>query len=468
MEGTITVDDAAQLLKVSNQTIRTMCRDNIIKAEKIGNLWLINQDSLFKLNEKKIDRARIKNIESQKPKVLSFFSGAMGLDLGIEKAGFEVILACEVDKYCRQTIMANKPDIALIGDIRNYTPEAIRKAAGLAEDDEIDVIIGGPPCQAFSTAGKRKGFEDERGNVFLTYIDHIIALRPKFAVIENVRGLLSSPLNQKNDSKSGFGYSPKTPEEEKGGALMYIIEKLQNAGYGISFNLYNTANFGTPQKRERVVILCSRDGQSLPYLVPTHSENEDFGLPKWKTFREAVNGLDNTEHEHLNFPEKRIKYYKLLQPGQYWKYLPKDLQLEALGKSYYAGGGKTGFFRRLGWDEPSPTLVTHPAMPATDLAHPEENRPLSIQEYKRIQEFPDDWIIAGKLTEKYKQVGNAVPSSLGYAIGKLLLDYMNGNPIKKYDGFQYSRYRNTDHKNWIENFQKKSSPAKKKSSIMSP
>jgi DNA (cytosine-5)-methyltransferase 1 len=461
MEGTITVEEASSRLNVSYQTIRAMCRDGVVNAEKIGNLWLINESSVNHLDKEQKDRIRMNSYQTKKPKVLSFFSGAMGLDLGIERAGFEVILSCEVDKFCRQTIMANKPDIALIGDIRDYTPELIRQTAGLKDDEEIDVIIGGPPCQAFSTAGKRKGFEDERGNVFLTYIEHIIALQPKFAVIENVRGLLSSPLSLKNDNPKGFGYPPATPEEDKGGALMHIIEKLQNAGYGVSFNLYNAANFGTPQKRERVVIICSRDGATLPYLVPTHSENGDYGLPKWRTFKEAVDGLENINHEHLNFPEKRIKYYKLLKPGQYWKHLPENLQLEALGKSYYAGGGKTGFFRRLGWDEPSPTLVTHPAMPATDLAHPEENRPLSIQEYKRVQEFPDGWIITGNLTERYKQVGNAVPSSLGYAIGKLLLDHMNGNDIPQYEGFSYSRYRDTDHQNWIRNFQKKIFKAEK-------
>lgn len=134
--------------------------------------------------------------------------------------------------------------------------------------------------------------------------------------------------------------------------------------------------------------------------------------------------------------------------------IPEELQKEAMGKSFYSGGGKTGFFRRLAWDKPSPTLVTHPAMPATDLAHPQLDRPLSIQEYKRIQEFPDNWKLAGSLIQQYKQVGNAVPVSLGFAVGKLIMNLINNVEIVEYDNFQFSRYQNTNHINWEKQFAK--------------
>lgn len=466
MEST-TITELSEVTSLTPQMIRKYCRDGILQCEKIGNLWLIDKKSAENFikehnDEYKKDHEGKSMKTSSKPKVLSFFSGAMGMDIGLEKAGFEVRLACEVDKFCKKTILRNKPDIALIGDIRDYTADEIRKAADLSNGEEIDVIVGGPPCQAFSTAGKRQGFEDERGNVFLTFIDRIIELQPKFVVLENVRGLLSAPLKHRAHSARGFGYPPLTPEEDKGGALMHIVDKLRKAGYGVSFNLYNAANFGSPQKRERVVMLCSRDGEVLPFLTPTHSENGEFGLKKWKTFQQAVADLDPKEHEHLNFPEKRLKYYRLLQPGQYWKHLPVDLQKEALGNSFYAGGGKTGFLRRLAWDQPSPTLVTHPAMPATDLAHPEENRPLSIQEYKRIQEFPDDWIIEGPLVQKYKQIGNAVPSSLGKAIGELLNKCLAGEVLEVSEnlkGFRFSRYHNTCNDTWEQQFKKRQEKA---------
>ena len=125
---------------------------------------------------------------------LSFFTGAMGLDLGLERAGIKTVLASEIDPATRETIKINCPNIALIGDIRDYSDTSIRALSNLSSRSEIDVVFGGPPCQAFSTAGKRKAFEDERGNVFLRFIDLILELRPRYAVIENVRGLLSAPL----------------------------------------------------------------------------------------------------------------------------------------------------------------------------------------------------------------------------------------------------------------------------------
>ena len=383
---------------------------------------------------------------------LSFFTGAMGLDLGLQKAGISTVLASEIDEPTRRTINLNRPEVELIGDLRNYTADDIRKLSGLRPSTEIDLIFGGPPCQAFSTAGKRKGFEDERGNVFLRFIDLILELKPRYAVIENVRGLLSAPLNHRPHSDRGTGFEPLSLEEQEGGALAFILERLRGNGYGVSFNLYNSANFGSPQIRERVVVICSKDGVKLPYLVPTHSNDPSFGLKSWRTLRDALKDLPKVPCDHVNFPEKRLRFYRMLSEGQNWRDLPKEIQQEALGKSFFAGGGKTGFLRRLAWDKPSPTLVTHPAMPATDLAHPEEDRPLSIQEYKRIQEFPRTWNVSGSLVDQYRQIGNAVPTSLGKAIGKLLVAHDQGRKSPKFHGFPYSRYVCTDDESWEREF----------------
>lgn len=442
------------MLGYSEQYIRKLLRSGDLSGELMSNRWLIAAESVDEYRYKEpSDRVLIPDHQrrsSSKPKLkaLSFFSGCMGLDLGLESEGIEVILACEIDKAARKTIEANKPDIALIGDIRDYPAHEIRNKAGLLPDEDIDVIVGGPPCQAFSSAGKRQGFNDERGNVFLTFIDLIAELKPKFAVIENVRGLLSAPLKHRPHEMRGSQYPPLSQEEQRGGALLHITRRLKAAGYGITFNLYNAANFGSPQQRERVIIICSRDGQRVPYLTPTHSEKSLYGLPNWKTLKDAWEGLPKDGHHFVKFPEKRLKYYRLLKPGQYWRDLPEELHQEALGASYYAGGGKTGFYRRLAWDKPSPTLVTHPAMPATDLAHPEEDRPLSIQEYKRIQELPDDWMIEGSLLDQYRQVGNAVPCSLGRAIAKTLINHLNGIEPIIFKDFPYSRYSKTDDVSW--------------------
>jgi DNA (cytosine-5)-methyltransferase 1 len=457
MSTEITIKEASLQLGISVQRTRTLCRNGEIEGRKIGNTWLLSQDSVSKYGLKSAHNVAENHpaytTSNTKPIALSFFSGAMGLDLGIEKAGFDVRLACENDKYCRQTIALNRPETALLSDINDYSPKNILKEAGLKNTNEIDLIMGGPPCQAFSTAGKRQGFNDDRGNVFLKFLDLALALNPKYIVLENVRGLLSCPMNHRPHDKRGKEFPDLSEDELKGGALNFVLNRLEKSNYGYSFNLYNSANFGTPQTRERVIIVASRDGKIPPYLTPTHSNNNEFGLSKWKSVKNCFKGL--TECHHLNFPEKRLRFYRLLKSGQNWRNLPSDLQLEAMGNSYYSGGGKTGFYRRLSWDKPSPTLVTHPAMPATDLAHPDEDRPLSIEEYKRIQEFPDNWDLAGPLIQKYKQVGNAVPLGLGYAVGLLIMKLIQNETIKNIDNFMYSRYKNTSHLEWKKAFSHK-------------
>lgn len=454
MSTEIVIKEAAEQLNISEQRIRTLCRNNELKARKLGSSWVIDASSLrsygLKTAHKVAEDHPVYKIDNKKPIALSFFSGAMGLDLGIEKAGFDVRLACEIDKYCRQTIALNKPNAALLTDINKYCSADIRKAADLSDDEDIDLIMGGPPCQAFSTAGKRKGFNDDRGNVFLKYIELCLELKPKYFVIENVRGLLSCPMDHRPHDQRGPEFPDLKADEQKGGALNFIINRLKSSGYGFSFNLYNSANFGTPQIRERVIIICSRNGKKPPFLIPTHSEDGSFGLPKWRALKSCIKNIEN--HNHLNFPEKRLKYYRLLKPGQNWKDLPIELQKEAMGKSFYSGGGKTGFLRRLAWDKPSPTLVTHPAMPATDLAHPTEDRPISVEEYKRIQEFPDNWELAGPIIQQYKQIGNAVPLGVGLAVGQLIIKLLNNVEVVPTIGFKYSRYKSTSDKEWMAQF----------------
>jgi DNA (cytosine-5)-methyltransferase 1 len=396
---------------------------------------------------------------------LSFFSGCLGLDLGLEKAGIHQILACDFDKNCRNTIQSNKPNLPIISDISKYEANDIRKISGLKKGQFPTLIVGGPPCQAFSTAGKRQSFKDPRGNVFLKYIQLIDDLQPEYAVIENVRGLLSASLLHRPIDERTNRHPPLSNDELPGSALYFVLKWLKKIGYEVSFNLYNSANFGVPQVRERVILIASKNGVRVPYLQPTHSDDKSFGLKKWVTFKEAVSGLKEKDMNYVNYSEDRLKYFRLLTSGQYWKHLPTEkLIKEALGKSYTAGGGKTGFLRRLAWDKPSPTLVTSPIMPATDLAHPEKERPLSIQEYKRIQQFPDNWIIEGKLVDQYKQVGNAVPVGLGEALGKTLINNINGSVINDeiFKNFKYSRYKNTDEITWLKYFNSEKNKLKNK------
>jgi DNA-methyltransferase (dcm) len=407
----LTVSDVAKQLKVTEQYVRTLLRKGELQAEMVGKQWIIQPEAVEKYikdNNIVIEPDDRPNKSGKLPDIiaLSFFSGAMGLDIGLRKGGIEPILACEIEKHCRMTISANNPDIALIGDINKYSADKILEFAGIPKGRKVDVIVGGPPCQAFSSAGARRGLYDERGNVFLTFIDRIVEIQPTYAVIENVRGLLSSE----------FPYSDELTLEEcieagiepiKGGALLHILRRLREVGYSISFELYNAANFGTPQIRERVVMIAYHGDEKVGYLTPTHSENGEYGLPKWNTLRSALNQLlTDVEHHYVEFPEKRLKYYR------------------------------------------TPTLVTHPAMPATDLCHPVEDRPLSVEEYKVIQGFPLDWKICGSILEQYKQIGNTVPIKLGEAIAKKILDHMNGKQIEIPVDFRFSRYINTDEVSW--------------------
>lgn len=239
-------------------------------------------------------------------------------------------------------------------------------------------------------------------------------------------------------------------EPVHGGAMKTVLNKLESMGYGVSFNLYNAANFGAPQIRERVVLIAKRDGSICDWLTPTNSNDPKWQLDTWKTFSDAVGGLKGEQH-YVQFSEKRLKYFHLLKEGEYWKNLPEDIQEEAMGKAYRLGGGKTGFYRRIWNDRPSPTLVTSPTMPATDLCHPTEDRPLSIEEYRAIQGFPEDWIFRGDISDIYRQIGNAVPIALGEAIGRAILKDISkskDNNKEMFKGFPYSRYKNSNQLTW--------------------
>jgi DNA (cytosine-5)-methyltransferase 1 len=409
----------------------------------VGGLWQ-NQPS-WRLTEPWVGVGQLLKWRSalSNLRALSFFSGAMGLDQGLELEGIETILACEVDKASRATIQANKPNLALIGDVWSHDVDTVREAAGLDGQVYPDIVAGGPPCQAFSTAGARRGLSDHRGNVFLHFLEMAVSLNPTYIVLENVRGLLSmgADLSAIKDTVADE-LGDLTDFTERAGVIRLVTAFLKSHGYEVSFNLYNAANYGSAQIRERVVVIATKAGVRVPYLHPTHDQEARFGLQAWRVLSDVLHGMEDS-HTHVNFPEKRLRYFRQLTAGQNWRSLAPEIQKEAMGKSFHLGGGKTGFYRRLSWAKPSPTLVTHPAMPATDLCHPDELRPLSIEEYRRIQDFPDSWILKGSLTEQYRQIGNAVPVSLARAIGRTIVAHHRGESLEPPINFPFSRYKNT-------------------------
>lgn len=370
---------------------------------------------------------------------ISFFTGAMGLDLGMEKSGIVVRACVENDKFCCKTIRDNKPGLPVIeGNIEDVSSKEILKAAGLKKS-EVFIVFGGPPCQAFSTAGSRESLQDTRGNCILEFIKKVKEIEPKYFVMENVRGLLSAAIiRPENPNKI------MRPEEAPGSVLKYILKLFDDAGYTVSFALFNSANYGVPQIRERIIFFGNRGKKRIPLPQPTHSEDGLVTGRKWVILGDVIKDLPEMEQHHIEFSENRKKYYRLLKEGQNWRDLPQDMQKDAMGASYHLGGGKTGFYRRLSWKRPSPTLVTRPNMPATDLAHPTKLRPLSIEEYKLIQQFPVCWKLAGNILDQYKQIGNAVPVGMGHVAGKAIIDFHEGKIKEEMaNGIKFSRYNGT-------------------------
>lgn len=367
---------------------------------------------------------------------VSLFSGAMGLDLGIEKAGIKIKVCVEMDKWAAKTIKKNTDIPVIEKDIKVVTSQEILEIAGLLKE-QVFLIVGGPPCQAFSSAGARRGLADFRGNTIINYLRIVEEIKPRYFIMENVRGILSAKLNYVPDNFLEY----EGIKDKKGSVLYFLKKEFEKYGYTLSFALFNAANYGVPQKRERMIIFGHRGKERIPLPRPTHSQDGAvLGTEKWIPLKKAFIDLPEVkEDEYTQLSEKNKKYLSLLKQGEYWKHLPDDVVREAMGKSYELGGGKTGFYRRLSMEEPSPTLVTSPAMPATMLCHPTELRPLSIKEYARIQQFPDNWEFSGKNIEIYKQIGNAVPVGLGYMAGKQIISFHE----EKENLVHYSRYKNT-------------------------
>jgi DNA (cytosine-5)-methyltransferase 1 len=360
---------------------------------------------------------------------VSLFSGAMGLDLGLEQAGFETRVAVEIDPAARETIRTNaarrNQNIVVFNDVTALTPELIFEATGL-ERGNVMLVSGGPPCQPFSTAGKRRTLNDPRGSLFRDFLRLVDGLQPRFFVMENVRGLLSAPLKHRPHAERD---TELEPDEQPGSAFQVILEEFSRIGYSLAYGLLNAADYGVPQTRERVLILGSRDHEPVSMPEPTHSARGGR-LPRWRTLRDALQGLHDPDPQYQAYSESRLRFLKLVPEGGNWRSLPKNVLPEAMGGALTAGGGKVGFYRRLGWDRPSPTITTSPAQKATDMCHPTELRPISVREAARIQGFPDDWAFCGSVSDQYRQIGNAVPVGLGFAVGRALTSVLEGRALR--------------------------------------
>lgn len=329
-------------------------------------------------------------------KTVSLFTGAGGLDIGLEQAGIHTAIAQDFDAAACATLELNGVPY-LKGDIREI------QSSQLWQDSQSPFLVaGGPPCQSFSNAGKMGGGDDPRGQLYHDFFRVVFDLKPRFFVFENVAAIL-----QYED------------------VILDITATIGKIGYTHVSGVLAAEDYGTPQFRDRLIILGSRDGEAVFLPKPTHHKQHQLAAYRWVTLTGILNGLTTCEHSNLS--PAYTEAIKLIPEGGCWRDLPDDIAREVMGGAYLSGGGKTGYFRRLKWAEPSVTLVTSPAQKATMRLHPSENRVLSVQEYARIQGFPDDWKFAGGLAARYRQIGNAVPTQLGRAIGESLKSVVDGN-----------------------------------------
>ena len=397
-----TISEAAKELGVSDDTIRRWEKKGLIKSSRPQqNYRQFNIEEIRRIHEKvsgnhKGNNYRILKTKKSGYKAIDLFAGAGGTALGLENSGIKHLMLNEFDKNAAETLRLNKPKWNVIEDDVANIDFTVYK-------DKVDIIEGGFPCQAFSYAGKKMGFEDTRGTLFYQFARAVKEAQPKVAIGENVRGLLT---------------------HENGNTLRSMIKILQDLGYDVAYRILRAQYFDVPQKRERLVIIAVRKDLGLQIFYP---REKDYTI----SLREAIGDKPKSEGQEYSGRKKEIM--ELVPEGGYWRSLPEQLQKEYMMTSYYMGGGKTGMARRLAWDEPSLTLTCTPAQKQTERCHPDETRPLNVREYARIQTFPDEWKFAGSVSAQYKQIGNAVPVNLGFYIGKAARAILD----KVYDSEQF-------------------------------
>lgn len=368
--------------------------------------------------------------------VISLFSGAMGLDIGLQEAGLNVVIGQDFEPACVKTMRANGHNV-LGGDIREIHPQTLLDMTGLNVGEPF-MICGGSPCQPFSTAGKRLGINDPRGSLFMDFIRMIYYIRPRFFVMENVKGIMSSPLKHVPTEER----DENDPEQKLGTVLDVILSEFNKLGYKTVYGVLDAVNYGVPQFRERFILIGSRDHEDIFLPVPTHFQMHQDPNYRWQTVGDAIKDIEDEGSECGKLTPERKKYLRMVPEGGNWKNLPKDIIPEAMGGAYLSGGGKVGFYRRLSYAQPSPTITTAPAQKATMLCHPVQDRPLSVHEYARLQQFPEDWKFVGTTAAKYKQIGNAVPIGLGKAIGEAVIAVADQNAVVETKRFRGTSVHN--------------------------
>jgi DNA (cytosine-5)-methyltransferase 1 len=317
-------------------------------------------------------------------------------------------------------------DFVFNEDIHNVSAKMLLKKADLRRGEAF-LVSGGPPCQPFSTVGRRKSISSDEGRLFNKFLEIVWGIYPKYFIFENVKGILSAAIQHKPLELRNMPGSRISKNQKLGSGWDFINkqfkEKLKagkKRGYSLHVWELDSSDFGVPQKRKRVFIVGVRGLLKIDRPIGKYKDRPI-------SIRHAIGHL-NCDYEtpgvdYLQYDAVRHEIFSknLVKQGQNWTVLSELLQKKVMGKGFYATGGKVGFCRRLSWDKPSPTITTNPMGRATNLCHPEKPRPLTYKECALIQGFPKDWDFVGSVSQKYKQIGNAVPIKLAVAIGKAVL-----------------------------------------------
>jgi len=323
-----------------------------------------------------------------KYRIVSLFSGCGGLDLGFIQEGFEVVWANDIDSWACETYARNLGSHIVEGDIETLD------LSGLPS---TDIVTGGFPCQDFSVIWKRNGLATQRGNLYKHFVDIVNKLNPKIFIAENVKGLLSA----------NGGKAIKQIRED--------FEKTGIHGYNTTINLVNFADYGTPQLRQRVLIVGIRKDVNGYFSLPTVTHKKGT----YVTAKEALAGVEKVPHnnEHQNIASKTIERLKLIPPGGNFRDVPKD-------SPYYVKGMISHVYRRLHPDKPSTTIIAAGGG-GTWGYHYEEPRSLTNRERARLFGYPDDFVFEGSMTEVRRQIGNSVPPVGIRPVAKKIKDLLN-------------------------------------------
>jgi len=358
-----------------------------------------------------------KNRNMKHYNIVDLFAGVGGLSYGFSQLPeYNILAANEIEKDISIAYTLNYPEVEMLNcDIANLNEDVLRD---VLKGQKVDIVLGGPPCQSYSTVGKRQ--MDDRANLFLQYKRILQILQPKAFVFENVVGILSM---------------------DKGRLFARVQEAFEELGYSLKYQILDAVNYGVPQHRERVILVGFKGNNPFEYPMPTHGEGlipyvalkDAFAdLPSLKSGESATqylceptnaflgfvrkDGVALVEHDAPKNGEHLVRLMQALGDGQSKDDLPEELRPKS---------GYPNTYAKLWWERPSTTVTRNFACPSSSRCiHPRDSRAMTIREGARLQSFPDDYKFYGGKGMKRLEIGNAVPPLLSQEIAKQMLKAM--------------------------------------------